>query len=575
MRIRKIFSFFLLFVLLNAKGQNLVPNPSFEKATDLPCSPIIAPSSSYSNSMRDWTIPTSGTSDIFSTSTSTDCYGSCLSTYPFRIGEQIPRTGTNMSGFFAYGTTTINSYREYIQVKLASPLVVGKSYYAEIYVSAAETASYGCNNIGMYFSDSPVSAADSYTFLPYTPQIKCNEVLTDTENWSKIAGIFVATSAAEYITIGNFSDDASTSTILKYFNFLNMGAYYFIDDVSVTAICDSKDSIATICKGSSIELDFNTADITHWVLENSPSIILSNTSAVEVTPEVTTTYLAYYACGAIARFEVVVLEVLDVHPVKINEHGPLCEGAATVDFIAEVNIPEGETITYQWYLIHPLNLLEDPVGINSPVYSYSPVIENNNQSVKVVVTVSTGCGTGIATSNLAALSIIPAPVAVAGEDIYVQPGDLIQLDGSGGEIYNWSPGTYLSNTAIDHPSLRATQTITYVLKVSDGTNTCSSTDDVTVFVIDSIRIPNVITVNGDGMNDDWEIKNIEIYPDVLIDIYNRWGNLVWKTSGYSKRWDGTNFRNGQPLPEGTYFYMINLLHKKDDSLLTGWVQIIR
>jgi gliding motility-associated-like protein len=90
-----------------------------------------------------------------------------------------------------------------------------------------------------------------------------------------------------------------------------------------------------------------------------------------------------------------------------------------------------------------------------------------------------------------------------------------------------------------------------------------------------VVVPNVITVNGDGTNDDWEIENIDGYPNVIIEIYNRWGNLVWKTEGYPKNWDGTNFRNGEVLADGTYFYIINLQSQIYKEPLTGWVQIIK
>ena len=174
------------------------------------------------------------------------------------------------------------------------------------------------------------------------------------------------------------------------------------------------------------------------------------------------------------------------------------------------------------------------------------------------------------------LTIVQTPIANAGADVYMKEGDLGNLNGSGGSVYNWSPSTYLNDATASSPSFPATQTITYTLTVSAPSNPlCFTTADVTVFVVKPVKVPNVITVNGDGSNDDWEIENIEGYPNVIIEIYNRWGNLVWKTEGYPKNWDGTNFRNGQVLPDGTYFYIINLQSQVYDEPLTGWVQIIK
>jgi gliding motility-associated-like protein/uncharacterized repeat protein (TIGR01451 family) len=216
--------------------------------------------------------------------------------------------------------------------------------------------------------------------------------------------------------------------------------------------------------------------------------------------------------------------------------------------------------TYEW------KLNGQPTGITTP---------DITATQSGTYTLFEDNGTCNSTSAPVTLNIVQTPVANAGTDIYIKQGDVSSLNGSGGAVYSWSPATYLSSTAVSSPGFTATQTITYTLTVSDASSTCSSTDDVTVFVVSPVEVPNVITVNGDGTNDTWEIKNIEGYPNVVIEIYNRWGNLVWKSDGYPKNWDGTNFRNGQVLPEGTYFYIINLQSQIYDEPLTGWVQIIK
>jgi gliding motility-associated-like protein len=179
------------------------------------------------------------------------------------------------------------------------------------------------------------------------------------------------------------------------------------------------------------------------------------------------------------------------------------------------------------------------------------------------------------TSLPVTLTVVATPIANAGADQFIQQGNVGNLNGSGGANYSWSPATYLSSTTVSNPSFTATATTTYILTVSDASNTCSSTDDVTVTVVSPIVIPNVITVNGDGLNDTWEIENIEGYPNAIIEIYNRWGNLVWKSTGYPKNWDGSNYRNGEILPDGTYFYIINLQSQIYDEPYTGYIQIVK
>lgn len=83
---------------------------------------------------------------------------------------------------------------------------------------------------------------------------------------------------------------------------------------------------------------------------------------------------------------------------------------------------------------------------------------------------------------------------------------------------------------------------------------------------------NVITPNGDGLNDKLFIDCIDIYPDNSIQFFNRWGVLVNSFDGYNNTtvaWGGTN-EKGEPLPDGTYYYVLNI---KSLGSRTGWVFI--
>lgn len=85
-----------------------------------------------------------------------------------------------------------------------------------------------------------------------------------------------------------------------------------------------------------------------------------------------------------------------------------------------------------------------------------------------------------------------------------------------------------------------------------------------------------ITPNGDGSNDTWIIDNIEINQPNEVRIFNRWGNLVWNKSNYNNTtvaWRGEN-NNGNPLPNGTYFYAIEI-QGNSSAGKSGWIQITR
>ena len=92
---------------------------------------------------------------------------------------------------------------------------------------------------------------------------------------------------------------------------------------------------------------------------------------------------------------------------------------------------------------------------------------------------------------------------------------------------------------------------------------------------DSISAPNTFTPNGDGINDVWVIDNIENYPLAKIEIFDRWGQLVFRTIGYppSKRWEGRN--KGKPLPSATYYFVIDLKDPTiEKQLYTGSLTIV-
>ena len=110
----------------------------------------------------------------------------------------------------------------------------------------------------------------------------------------------------------------------------------------------------------------------------------------------------------------------------------------------------------------------------------------------------------------------------------------------------------------------------YTLKVTD-INGCEATDDVLIRVLKNFRIPNTFTPNHDGINDNWIIKNLSDYPEAFVQVFNRYGQLVFESRGYAKPWDGT--MNGKELPFGTYYYIIEPGNGRKPY--TGYVTIIK
>lgn len=97
----------------------------------------------------------------------------------------------------------------------------------------------------------------------------------------------------------------------------------------------------------------------------------------------------------------------------------------------------------------------------------------------------------------------------------------------------------------------------------------SSTD--TKKIVGNIKIPNVITPNGDGKNDVLKIEGIELYKENTLSIFNRWGNEVYRSpGGYTNNW------SGEGLSEGTYYYVLKLVSKEGAaSSVTGYITLLR
>lgn len=86
-----------------------------------------------------------------------------------------------------------------------------------------------------------------------------------------------------------------------------------------------------------------------------------------------------------------------------------------------------------------------------------------------------------------------------------------------------------------------------------------------------VKIPNAFTPNGDGVNDQWLIEGIHLFPDAKINVFNRWGQIIYSSRGNGEPWDGT--LNNNQLPSGTYFYTIEL--DSNNEPYTGLVTIVR
>jgi gliding motility-associated-like protein len=169
--------------------------------------------------------------------------------------------------------------------------------------------------------------------------------------------------------------------------------------------------------------------------------------------------------------------------------------------------------------------------------------------------------------------IVVLPTSVSGgPNVTIFEGDSIQLQGSGGVSYLWSPTSFMDNETSQNPIIWPETDVTYSVEVTDQYN-CKDTAFVFVQVnpdLQNVIVPNLLTPNGDGFNDTWEITNIETYQESEVHIFNAYGKVIYQAAPYLNDWQATF--NNSTLPDGTYFYIIKL--NNDLAPLKGTLTIV-
>lgn len=235
-------------------AQNMVPNYSFENI--IKC---VSSDQQYTGYVKDWIGQDGGGGIAYCTS---QCSGFGVGMPNNELGFQYAHSGKSYSEIWTFAnlsqTDTIFPYgykggfnaRDYIEAQLTGTLKAGMIYYVNFFVSLADSSIYACGDIGAYFSDSLISMNGTYAKTYLTPQIANNFVkspLTDTMNWIRISGSFIANGGEQYIVIGNFKNDSLSS--IKYLGTRSVNgtaAYYYIDDVIVSPDSNYADSLFSV-----------------------------------------------------------------------------------------------------------------------------------------------------------------------------------------------------------------------------------------------------------------------------------------------------------------------------------------
>ena len=286
-----------------------------------------------------------------------------------------------------------------------------------------------------------------------------------------------------------------------------------------------------ICGGSPVT--FTTPPGTGYTyLWNNGSMNIGTTNSVTVNPTQTTTYyLSTSIIGGCVSYDTVTVFVNSLaDTIAVTDAGcPNNDGTAAAT-------PTGGTAPYT-YLWMPGGATTPTIGNLTP------------GSYTCTITDASGC----TYSAVAVVGGITNLNPNAGVYTTITQGDQWQLNGSGGQYYTWSPAGSLSCVNCPNPVASPTVTTTYTMTVSDSLG-CTQFDTVTIFVelyCGDVWVPSAFSPNGDGQNDVLYVRG-QCIETVEFKVFNRWGELVFKTDDPAIGWDGV--WRGVPCENAVFTY---------------------
>jgi gliding motility-associated-like protein len=191
-------------------------------------------------------------------------------------------------------------------------------------------------------------------------------------------------------------------------------------------------------------------------------------------------------------------------------------------------------------------------GSTTTTVTKSPVAADDNAKTNantpVMITVLTNDNPNGSTFNTATIEIVTPPAH-----------GTVKVNGDGTVTYTPATGY----TGAD--------TFTYRVKDANGYYTNAATVTINDNFVPLVKVPNLFTPNGDGINDVFEIRGLANYAQNELLIVNRWGNEVYKQNGYQNNW------TGEGLNDGTYYYLLRVKQtaNSDWEVYKGYITLLR
>lgn len=579
------FLFFPCFIW----GQNLVPNHTFSQKSS-------CPSSTGHLYADNW----------FSTSyyNSTDYFNACdLTNY---VG--VPKNffgyqyAYSDSAYVGIATYALNNYREYIGVKLVSSLSPNKQYKLNLKFNLANESTFfvSKSDLGIYFSFDSITMPQSHggNPLPYTPQVvagSTTELLNDTANWTELTFYYQAQGGEEYIYIGNFNDDNSTSYQVFNPNANRPAAYYYIDEVTLVLNSPDKDAairqiekrdscfalLAQVQNKGIDSLDFAQAPLPYVVeVSQNGNVVQSYSDSIQsnqYNPNNQPLPL-----DSSSWFPLPALDLANLqgnYQISVELQWPLDEDSANnqIDSVFTFDLSVGNTQISSDSLCFGDELQLSTANYKGEIQWQNSLDETQWQNLMSGDTLEQSptqktfyrlavCE-AVFSDTFEVEVIKPNLSAIEEKEFCSDHQQTISIKKEDSfttlRWYADSNSNLFFYEGIDLDTTLKTSTVFYLAPVLLG---CESEERIPLNITISceIKIPNVFTPNGDGINDLFIYRNVDVSKELQTKIFNRWGDLIIQ-------WNGNKGWNGEGQTEGVYFYEIHYGGEK----ITGVVSLLR
>ncbi|HPS83131.1 MAG TPA: gliding motility-associated C-terminal domain-containing protein, partial [Bacteroidales bacterium] len=440
---------------------------------------------------------------------------------PYCAGQNIQ---LNASGGSTYSWTGPNGFTS----SLASPIISSSTSANAGTYTVVVTSAEGCTDsevTNVVINAIPVATASNNG--PYCAGETVNLSVTGGTSyaWSGPAG-FSSSAANPAIT-------AATPAVSGTYTVVVSGTGGCTATASSTVLVNNLPSVTCsnagpYCTGETIMLSALGASDYTWA---GPAGFSSSSQ----TPEINTAQLSHAGTYTVVGIDLngcmnsanTIVTVNQTPDISISGDAEICEGETTV-------LSASGATSFVWN-----------TGAVTPSITIGGIT-----TATYVVTGTTG---NCSDTDSISITVNPNPAANAGADTTIEEGQTVQLNGSGGGTYAWSPPDNLSDPSIADPVCDANDTTIYILTVTNQYG-CTDTDTVVVRVdgnCGSIYVPNAFSPNGDLKNDVFGVMN-RCLETLDLKVFNQWGNLVYETTDPNGRWDG-NF-DGSMSESGIYSY---------------------